>query len=196
MKRQFSIISLVAVLALLLVACGGGGDKAPVDMEQDETSTFSIDRPKDWTTNSMDLFGVTVLVVSSEEISPESVFGGGDMSAAFADAPGVLIMTVPQDMAAEGGDFGFSAAEVQALAESGEDVEITRQGDVTVDGVKGYEFVGKGAIEELGSGKLGVHFGVLERESGPLAFMGFSPETDMDKNLDIFKYMFESIKFK
>jgi hypothetical protein len=36
----------------------------------------------------------------------------------------------------------------------------------------------------------------LERESGPLAFIAFSPAGDMDENLDIFKYMFESIKFK
>ena len=144
----------------------------------------------------MDLFGVTVLIASSADVSAESVLSGGDMSAAFADAPGVLLMTVPQEMAAEGGEFGFSAAEVQELADSGQDVEITRQGDVTIDGVKGYEFVGKGEIEELGSGRMGVHFGVLERESGPLAFIGFSPEQDMDKNLDIFEYMFESIKFK
>lgn len=196
MKRQFLFISLLAVFSLLVTGCGGGGNQAPVDMEQEETSTFSIERPKAWKTNSMDLFGITVLVVSSADISAESVLGGGDMSTAFADAPGALIMTVPQKVAEEGGDFGFSADEVQALADSGENVEIMRQGDVTVDGVKGYEFVGKGEIEELGSGKMGVHLGVLEPKAGPLAFMGFSPETDMDKNMDIFEYMFESIKFK
>jgi hypothetical protein len=196
MKRQWFIISLMLVLSLLVAACGGGGSKAPVDMEQEETSAFDIERPKDWNTNSMDLFGVTVLIASSADIAAETVFESGDFTEAFQDTPGVIIMTVPQAMAEEGGDFGFSAEEIKNLPTGEEDVEIVRQGDVTIDGVKGYELVGKGQIEDFGSGEVGVHLAVLERDSGPLAFIAFSPAGDMDENLDIFKYMFESIKFK
>lgn len=197
MKRTGFFISFLLVAGLLLSACGGDGKGGPpVDMEKEETSAFSIERPKDWATNSMDFFGLTILVVSSADIKAEAVFEGGDFAESFKDTPGVIIMTVPQEMAEEGGDFGFSADEIKNITDEEEDVEVVRQGDVTVDGVKGYELVGKGEVEELGSGKMGIHIAVLEREAGPLAFIGFSPESGADKNLDIFKYMFESIKFK
>lgn len=196
MKRQWFIIGLMLVLSLFVAACGGGGDKAPVDMEKEETSAFDLERPKDWKTNSMDFFGVTILIASPADIAAESVFESGDFAEAFQDKPGVIIMSVPQEMAEEDGDFGFSVEEIKNMPTEEEDVEVVRQGDVTVDGVKGYELVGKGEIADLGSGKMGVHLAVLERDSGPLAFIAFSPESDMDKNLDIFKYMFESIKFK
>jgi len=196
MKRQWFFISLVLVLSLLVAACGGGGNKAPVDMETEETSAFDIERPKDWNTNSMDFFGVTILIASPADIAAETVFESGDFTEAFQDTPGVIIMSVPQEMAEEGGDFGFSVEEIKNIPTEEEDVEVIRQGDVTIDGIKGYELVGKGEIDDLGSGKMGVHLGVLERDSGPLAFIAFSPEGDMDKNLDIFKYMFESMKFK
>jgi hypothetical protein len=194
--KRWSFIGLIVVFSLLVVACGGGGDKPPVDMETEETSGFTIESPKAWTTNSMDFFGVTILVVSSADISAESVFEDGDFTDVFGETPGVLIMSVPQEMAAEGGDFGFSAEEIKNIPTEEEDVEIIRQGDVTVNGIKGYELVGKGSISEFGSGNMGIHLAVLERDAGPLAFIGFSPETDMDKNMDIFKYMFESIEFK
>jgi len=196
MKRQWFIIGLMLALSLLVAACGGGGSKAPVDMEKEETSAFDIERPKDWNTNSMDLFGVTILIASPVDISAETVFASGDFTEAFQDTPGVIIMSVPQEMAGEGGDLGFSVEEIKSIPTEEEDVEIVRQGDVTIDGVKGYELVGKGEIEDLGSGKMGIHMAVLERDSGPLAFIAFTPEEDMDKNLDIFKYMFESMKFK
>ena len=142
MKRNWFVISLVLVLGLLVAACGGGGSKAPVDMESEETSAFDIERPKDWTTNSMDLFGVTILIASSADIAAETVFESGDFTDSFQDAPGVIIMTVPQEMAEEGGDFGFSAEEIKNIPTEEEDVEIVRQGDVTIDGVKGYELGG------------------------------------------------------
>jgi hypothetical protein len=184
------------LLSLLVTACGGGGDKAPVDMEKEETSVFDIQRPKGWNTNSMDFFGVTILIASKEEVAAETLFDSGDFAEALQDAAGVIILTVPQEMTEEGGDFGFSAEEIRNLPTEEEGVEILRQGDVTIDGVKGYELVGKGQIEDFGSGPVGVHLAVLERDSGPLAFIAVSPEDDIDKNLDIFKYMFESIKFK
>jgi hypothetical protein len=187
---------MFALGILLIAACGGGGGGAPVDMQKEETSAFAIERPTAWKTNSMDLFGVTILVVSSADIKAESVFESGDFAGAFKDNPGVIIMSVPQEMAGEGGDFGFSADEIKNLTSEEENVEIVRQGDVTIDGVKGYELVGKGEIEEMGSGTMALHVAVLERDSGPLAFIGFSPEKDADKNLDIFKFMFESIDFK
>ena len=196
MKRQWFFFSTLLIVGLLMAACGGGGGGAPVDMQKEETSAYAIERPKEWKTNSMDLFGVTVLVVSSADIKAESVFESGDFAEAFKDNPGVIIMTIPQEMAGEGGDFAFSADEIKNLPNDEENVEIVRQGDVTIDGVKGYELVGKGEIEEMGSSRMALHIAVLERESGPLAFIGFSPEQDADKNLDIYKYMFESIDFK
>lgn len=197
MKRQWLVIGLLLVWGLLLVACGGGGDsKAPVDMEKEETSGFTIERPKAWNTNSMDFFGLNVLIVSNADISADSLLGGGDFGDAFTDTPGVIIMSVPQEMADQGGDIGFSVDGIKDIAAEEEDVEIIREGDITVDGIKGYEFVGKGAIAELGSGKMGAHLAVFERDAGPLAFIGFSPEKDIDKNLEIFEYMLKSLDFK
>jgi hypothetical protein len=164
-------------------------------MELEEAGILTMERPKAWKTNSMDMFGLTILIASSADISAQSVLEGGDFTQAFQGSPGVLIMAVPQEMAEEGGDFGFSADEIKNLSQEEEDVEIVREGDVTVDGAKGYELIGKGQIEEFGSGKVGVHLAVLERDAGPMVFIGISPDADLDKNLDIFKYMFESIKF-
>ncbi len=196
MKRFWFLISVSVVLGLLLAACGGGGGGAPVDMEKHDTDAFTMERPKDWNVDSLEMFGITILIASSKDIKAEAFMGDADPAEMFSDAPGVLIMAVPQEMAQEGGDFGFSVDEIKDLPNDEPDVEIVRQGDVTISGAKGYELVIKGEIEDFGNVKMGAHLAVLEHDSGPMAFIGFSPDKDMDKNLDIFKYMFESIKFK
>ena len=196
MKRQWFFIGVLLVLGSLLVACGGGdGDGGPpVAMEKHEADSFTIERPKDWSADSMDMFGVTVLVASSKELEAESFLETDNPGEFFQEAPGVFVMFFPPEMAE--GDTGFSADELKSLPEEEPDIEVVRQGDVTIGGAKGYELVAKGSIEDLSTGKMGVHVAALEGDTGQMIFLGLSPEKDIDKNLDIFKYMFESIEFQ
>jgi hypothetical protein len=195
-KRHKRLIGFLLVVSIGLVACGGDGGGAPVEMEKEETSAFTIERPKDWQTDSMDMFGITILIASSTDVPAQSFLQGGDPTQLFSEAPGVLVMSVPQEMAEEGGDIGFSADELRDLPNEEPGVEIITDGDVTVDGVKGYRLAGKGTFETMGGSNMGVHVTVLEKDTGPLVVMGFSPDKDIDKNLEIFEYMADSIEFK
>jgi hypothetical protein len=165
-------------------------------MEKHETEALSIERPKDWNVDTMEMMGFTILVASSADVKAESFMGAGDgpdaPSDVFGDAPGVLLMAMPDDMAA---GEGFTAEEIKSLPEDEPGVTIISQGEVTVNGVAGYYLSAEGKFETMGGDELGVYTGVLEHGTLPLMFVGVSPQPDKDKNLDIFKYMFESIEF-
>jgi hypothetical protein len=200
MKRQWLFTSLLLVLGLLLAACGGGEGGAPVAMEKHEAQGFTVERPKDWNVDSMEGFGITVLGVASKEFEAKSYFVDFQGYFMALDAAVVWIVDVPREKAGAQPSAlynpVFSADDIKEFADSLPEAEIVKQGDITVDGVKGYQLVAKGAFLRLGGQKAGAHWTVLERDAGPLLFIGFSSDKDMDKNLDIFKYMLGSIKLK
>jgi hypothetical protein len=52
-------------------------------------------------------------------------------------------------------------------------------------------------MDELGGETIGLHVAVaLDDEGTAIMFVGMSPDKDLDKNMDIFKYMVESIDLK
>ena len=163
-------------------------------MSKYEGDTVSIEYPKAWKDSSMDMFGMTIGIYSPIEMGQEALTALDDPFQLLGDDPLAMFLVFPAEMA---GDLNIDEFDDEIVPEGDEDVEIVKQGDITIDGAKGYELVGKGKFETMGSGaELGVHVAVMEGESATLAFMGFSPKKDMDKNLDIFDYMVESIKFK
>ena len=194
MKRNFLLISLSLVLSLLVVACGGGGGGggAPVDMTKYEGNTINVEHPKDWNLDSMDMFGMAIIVASGAELEAEGFMEAATPGDFFGDQGGVLIMSVPPELAE--GDIGFSEEDMQEI-ESEPGVEVVKKGDITIDGAKGYEIVAKGKIEDMGDEEIGVHIASFQCDAGQVVFMGISPTKDMDKNLDIFDYMLQSIKF-
>jgi hypothetical protein len=90
--------------------------------------------------------------------------------------------------------MGFSEEDMHEI-ESEPGVEVVKKGDITIDGAEGYEVVAKGKIEDMGDEEIGVHIASFQSDAGQVIFMGISPQSDMDKNLDIFDYMLQSIKF-
>jgi hypothetical protein len=205
MNRQCLFTSLLLALGLLLTACGGDQGGAPVAMEKHEAQGFTVERPKDWNVDSAESFGIAVLGVASKEFEAESFFAGGNWAMAL-DAAFVWIAAVPQEEADASppstmssddlSQFVFSVDDLKDYPKWMPDAEIVKEGDITIGGVKGYQLVAKGEIFPLGGQKMGAHWTVLERDAGPLLFMGFSSDRDMDKNLNIFKYMLASIKFE
>ena len=196
MKRKHFFIGILLVFALAVSACGGGSGDELVAMETVETGVFTIDVPTEWATDSAFLRGMTVFVASSAELDAKSFADAADPAAMFGDAPGVLIMNVPSALIEAGTYTGFSADELRNLADAEPDVEFVTQGDFTIDDVKGFQLVGKGDFEAMGAQDTGIHITVLEREEGLFVLMGFSSSKDVDKNLDIFKNMAESVIFK
>ena len=192
MKRNLLLAGLLLILSLLMVACGGDGDGAPVSMTKEEGDTLTVEYPKDWNLDSMDMFGVSIIVASGAELEAEGFMEAATPEDFFGDQGGVLIMAVPPEMAGE--DMGFSEEDMQEI-ESEPGVEVIKKGDITIDGAKGYEIVAKGTIEDMGDEEIGVHIASFQSDAGQVVFMGISPTKDMDKNLDIFDYMLQSIKF-
>lgn len=188
--RKLLFVGLL--FALVLAACGGG-DGAPVKMTKYDGSALSIEYPDGWKDSSMDMFGVTIGLFSPVELGEEALTAMDDPFALLGDDPLVLVMVLPAMMAT---DFNVDELDKELIPEE-EGVEIVRQGDVDIDGVKGKEVVAKGAVEELGGKQMGLHVAGVEKDDGSVViFMGMTPEKDLDENLDIFEYMIKHIKFK
>lgn len=191
--KKFLFVGLL--LVLILAACGGGDDKAPVKMSTYKGDAVSIEYPKGWKDSSMEMLGMTIGIFSPKELGQEVMAGLEDPFALLGDDPLVLFLFVPQEMAA---DMGIDVDDMMlgAVPEE-EDVTIIRQGDITISGAKGKEIVGKGSLEELGGKTIGLHVAVAVKDDGSaIMFVGMTPEKDLDKNLDIFKYMIESVDLK
>ncbi len=194
MKRNLLLIGLLLALSLLLVACGGGdGDGAPVSMTKHESEILTVEYPEGWNVDSMDMFGMSIIIASSADLEAEGLMESATPEDFFGDQGGIMIMSFPPEMAGAD-DMGFSEEELQEI-ENEPGVELVKKGDITIDGATGYELVAKGVIEDMGDQEMGVHIATLQSDAGQLVFMGISPEKDMDKNLDIFDYMLQSIKF-
>jgi len=192
-NRKLLLIGLL--LVFVLSACGGGDDKAPVSMSTYKSDAVSIKYPKDWKDSSLEMFGMTIGIFSPKELGQEALTGLEDPFALLGDDPLVLLLVVPQETAA---DMGINLDDMtEGAVPEDENVTIIRQGDITVSGAKGKEIVGKGPMEELGGKTIGLHVvAALKDDGAALMFVGMSPEKDLDKNLDIFQYMVESIDLK
>ncbi len=196
MRKWYSItVTLVLVAAALLTACGGGGGAPPVPMEKYEGSTFSIDYPKAWENNSLDMFGLTMAIFSTRQLGMEDL-GSLDFESMVTTDPMAILMVVPSDMTADMGmDDLDQAMEEIVPAEEEEDVDIVKQGDTTIGGAKGKLLIAKGDIPDVG--KAGIHVAIAKRDDGSVVIlMGVTPEADLDTNLKIFEAMQSSFAFK
>lgn len=163
-------------------------------METYEASTFVIDHPQDWMVASTDMMGVTIFVTSSKQVEPET-FLQTDPAELFSDAPGLVVMQVPPAMAAEG-NLNLSPETLKGIASQEGDFEVLREGEITIDGVTGYEVVAQGKTSESAVQSMGIHMLILESETGVLTLTAFSPEQDLEENLAIFDHMAHSIDIK
>jgi hypothetical protein len=195
MRKWFGItVALVLIATALLAACGGGGKDAPVPMETYEGDTFSINYPKAWETNSMEMFGLSMAIFSTRELGVEDL-GGLDFEGMVSEDPVAILMVVPSDMTAEMGMDDLDEAIEDIGPDDDEDVEIIRQGDTTIGGAKGKLIIAKGDIPDVG--KAGIHMAIAKRDDGSVVIlMGATPDKDLDTNMKVFEAMQNSFAFK
>jgi hypothetical protein len=198
MKRQSYFVALVAVLlALALVACGGGDGGSsgpPVEMKEFDGSSFNVEYPSDWKESSIDMFGLTMVIFGKEELSMTDL-QSLDFGNMMTNDPLALIMSVPAEMA---GDMGFDDID-SALDEFDNAIpegegEIIKQGDTSIGGANGKIVIAKGNAPDVGD--VGMHLVAAKKDDGAaIVFMGITPATDRDRNLEIFQYMHDSFQF-
>jgi len=194
MRKSLYLIAALAIVVMLLAACGGGGggSKPPVDMQKYESETFTMDFPKAWQKSSMDMMGLGMAFFSTKEFKAEDL-SGLDMASMVSENPLVITMFVPQALAGSMGLDDLDAA--MESTDIGDDVEVIKEGDVTLDGAKGKIMIAKGTDPDIG--KMGAHVVMAKKDDGTtIIFMGITPEQDLDKNLKIFEYMQNTFKFK
>lgn len=198
MTKKFYVTIALVVVAALLVSCGGGGAaKPPVEMQKYEASTFTVDYPKAWQKSNIDMMGLSMVFFSTKEIGLEDL-GGLDFSSMMSKEPVFTLMFVPAALAGQMGLDDLDAAmDAAALGDElgDEDVQIIKEGDVTLDGAKGKLLIVKGTDPD--TGKMGAHVVMVKKGDGTvIVLMGVTPEKDLDKNLGIFEYMQSTFKFK
>jgi len=193
-KKTLVLIVVLAIGAALLAACGGGGgSKPPVDMQKYETDTFAIEFPKAWQKSNFDAMGLSMAFFSTKQFSADEL-SGLDFNSMVSENPLFITMFVPQTLAGSMGlDDLDSAMKDVGIAE--EDMQVIKEGDVTLDGAKGKILIAKGTDPEIG--KMGAHVVMVKKDDGTtVILMGVTPEKDLDKNLEVFQYMQNSFKFK
>lgn len=196
MKKIILLVLLTLVSSLVLSACGGGGGKGgpPVEMQKFEGSEFTVEYPKAWKESKMEVFGISMVIFGKEELSMDQI-QSMDFEEMLTD-PFVLIMKVPGEMSGQMGfdDIDTAIDEFQTIVPE-EEGEIVKQGETTIGDAKGKYVVVKGNHPEYG--EIGMHLVAAKRDDGSVViFMGATPESDRDKNLDIFDYMHKNLKFK
>jgi hypothetical protein len=199
MNKRVSLIVLFVLVAVLVASCGGGGGaaKPPVEMQTYEASTFTVDYPKAWQKSNIDMMGLSMVFFSTKEIGLEDL-GGLDFSSMMSKEPVFTLMFVPSSLAGQMGLDDLDAAmDAAALGDElgDEDVQIIKEGDVTLDGAKGKLLIVKGTDPDMG--KIGAHIVMAKKGDGTVVvLMGVTPEQDLDKNLKVFEYMQDTFKFK
>ncbi len=172
-----------------------GSGAAPVSMALFEGSSFTVEYPQDWKESSIDMLGLTMAFFANQELSLEDM-QDLDFEGMASEDPIVVIMVVPEEMAA---DMGFEDIDA-AIDEFDDtiptdDAEIIEQGDTTIGGAPGRIVVAKGTQTDLG--EVGMHLVAARTEDGTVVvFMGVSPAENLDQNLEIFKDMHESLQLK
>jgi serine protease Do len=172
------------------------GETGPsIPLARFEGSAFSIDYPETWVENSIDLFGMTMVIFANQELSLEDM-QSLDFEGMVSEDPIALVMVVPQEMAA---DMGFedidSAIDEFDDAVTTEDAEIIEQGDTTIGGIPGRIVVAKGTDPDLG--QIGIRLVAAETSDGAvIVFLGATPPQNLEQNLALFEAMHESFQFK
>lgn len=196
MKKTLYLIVAFAIAAALLAACGGGGggaSKPPVEMQKYEAETFAIEFPKAWQKSNIDLMGLSMAFFSTKEFKAEDL-SGLDLQSMVSEDPLFILMFVPQTLAGSMGLDDLDEA-MKSTDIGEEDVEVIKEGDVTLDGAKGKILIAKGTDPDIG--KMGAHVVMAKKDDGTVVIlMGVTPEKDLDKNLDVFQYMQDTFKFK
>ena len=178
---------------IILIACGGSGGGAPVEMSKFESDVLVVEYPEAWEDTSADMLGVALAVFSPTEFSIESLLTLEDPFSLLGSDPFVAVIVMPAELAREFGVEGLD----EAIIPEEEGITIVRQGDVDISGAKGREVIAKGSADELGGKKFGMHFFAAEKDDGSvLIFSAMTPEKDLDKNLEVFAYMVKSVELR
>jgi serine protease Do len=171
----------------------GSGD-VPGATARYDGGIFSVDYPESWEESSLDMLGLAMTIFASKELSMDEI-QDLDFEGMVADDPVVIIMVVPEDMAADMGfeDIDSAIDEFDDTIPS-DDVEIIEQGDTTIGGAPGRLVIAKGTDPDMG--EVGMHLVAARTEDGTvIVFMGATPEDNLQQNLDIFEQMQRSFQF-
>ncbi len=192
MRKSFYPMIALLVLVATLLACGGTSSAPSVSMDKYDSSTFTIDYPKEWQKNNMDLFGMTMAFFSSAQLNPEDM-EAMDFEKLVSTDPVIIIMVLPAEMATDLGDLDEAMKEMSPT--EADKVDIIKEGDTTIGGANGKILIAKGDDDKMG--KVGIHIAIAKRDDGSaVVVMGITPEKNMDQNLKIFDDMHKSFKFK
>ena len=181
MRRTSIAVVILVLLAMAVASCGGG---PPTKMTTYEASAFTIEYPEGWQEEGMDFMGMTMVILSEEEMSLEDF----DMEQP-PDSGLVALMYTPS------GDAEFGLEDLDEQITEDEDVSITSRGDMTVGGREGRYVKAVGQLEE-GGDEFAILMVVAEDGDNTFVLMGMSPERTWGKNEKIFDYMVESVKFE
>jgi hypothetical protein len=114
----------------------------------------------------------------------------------ISDDPIVIIMVVPEEMAADMGfeDIDSTIDEFDDTIPA-DDVEIIEQGDTTIGGAPGRVVVARGTDPDLG--EVGMYLVAARTDDGTMVvFIGATPADNLQQNLDIFGQMHRSFQFE
>jgi serine protease Do len=172
----------------------GSGD-APSTMARYEGTSFTVDYPQSWKESSIDMLGLAMTIFANEELGMDEI-QDLDFEGMIADDPIVIIMVVPEEMAADMGfeDIDSTIDEFDDTIPA-DDVEIIEQGDTTIGGAPGRLVVARGTDPDLG--EVGMHLVAAKTDDATvIVFMGATPAHNLQQNLEIFEQMHRSFQFK
>jgi hypothetical protein len=193
MTKKLYVAVAFLIAAALLAACGGGAAKPPVEMQKYEAGAFTVEYPKAWQKSNIDMMGLNMAFFSTKEFALEDL-GGLDFESMVSQDPVFVLMFVPATLAGQMGLDDLDAA-MENTGFGEEDVQVVKEGAVTLDGAKGKILIAKGTDPD--TGKMGAHVVMVKKDDGTvIVLMGVTPEKDLDKNLGIFEYMQSTFKFK
>jgi len=172
----------------------GSGD-VPSTMARYEGASFTVDYPQSWKESSIDMLGLAMTIFANEELGMDEI-QDLDFEGMISDDPIVIIMVVPEEMAADMGfeDIDSTIDEFDDTIPA-DDVEIIEQGDTTIGGAPGRVVVARGTDPDLG--EVGMYLVAARTDDGTMVvFIGATPADNLQQNLDIFGQMHRSFQFE
>jgi serine protease Do len=172
----------------------GAVSEAPIDMQMFEGSTFTLEYPTTWQESSIDMAGLTMVILGMEQLSLADM-QDLDFENMVSTDPIAVVMVVPEDLASGMGvdDMDAAISEFDDVIPD-EDAEIIEQGETTIGGAPGRIVVARGIDPDLG--EIGIYLAVAKLDDGTVVvLMGVTPGPEVYDNLAIFDHMHRSFQF-